>query len=152
MSAAAAIRCAARIQRALAKHQQEYTGYPLKVRIGATAGEPVEREHDLFGATVQLAARLYSHAQPEQILVSNVVMPWKGPALQGPLSALTCSAESPARPFTAARSSRNFLAALALSLCSTCSGIFIKNPRWQIRVFLNARGAAQTLIQSIEHG
>jgi class 3 adenylate cyclase len=73
VSAAAAIRCAARIQRALAKHQQEYTGYPLKVRIGAAAGEPVEREHDLFGATVQLAARLCSHAQPEQILVSNVV-------------------------------------------------------------------------------
>ncbi|HKM98872.1 MAG TPA: adenylate/guanylate cyclase domain-containing protein, partial [Candidatus Binataceae bacterium] len=47
--------------------------HPLKVRIGAAAGEPVEREHDLFGATVQLAARLCSHAQPEQILVSNVV-------------------------------------------------------------------------------
>jgi class 3 adenylate cyclase len=45
----------------------------LKVRIGVAAGEPVEREHDLFGATVQLAARLCSHAQPEQILVSNVV-------------------------------------------------------------------------------
>ena len=32
----------------------------------------VEREHDFFGATVQLAARLCPHAQPEQILVSNV--------------------------------------------------------------------------------
>ena len=28
---------------------------------------------DLFGSTVQLAARLCSHAQPEQSLVSNVV-------------------------------------------------------------------------------
>ena len=73
VSATAAIRCATRIQRALAKHEKEYAGYPLKVRIGAAAGEPVEREHDLFGATVQLAARLCSHAQPEQILVSNVV-------------------------------------------------------------------------------
>ena len=73
VSAAAAVRCATRIQRALAKHQEEHTEYPLKVRIGAAAGEPVEREHDLFGATVQLAARLCSHAQPDQILVSNVV-------------------------------------------------------------------------------
>src|SRR5229473_2731759 len=34
-----------------------------------------------------------------------------------PPSALTCSAESPARPFTADRSSHNFLAALALRSC-----------------------------------
>ncbi len=73
VSAAAAVRCATRIQRALAKHQEEHTEYPLKVRIGAAAGEPVEREHDLFGATVQLAARLCAHAQADQILVSNVV-------------------------------------------------------------------------------
>lgn len=72
VSAAAAIRCATRIQRALAKHEV-HAIYPLKVRIGAAAGEPVEREHDLFGATVQLAARLCSRAEPEQILVSNVV-------------------------------------------------------------------------------
>ena len=73
VSAAAAVRCATQILGALAKHQEEHTEYPLKVRIGAAAGEPVECEHDLFGATVQLAARLCSHAQPDQILVSNVV-------------------------------------------------------------------------------
>jgi class 3 adenylate cyclase len=73
VSAAAAVRCAVGVARALAKHQEEHTDYPLKVRIGVAAGEPVEREHDLFGATVQLAARLCSHAQPEQILVLNVV-------------------------------------------------------------------------------
>jgi class 3 adenylate cyclase len=73
VSAAAAVRCATRIQRALARYQGEHSEHPLKVRIGAAAGEPVEREHDLFGSTVQLAARLCSHAQPEQILVSNVV-------------------------------------------------------------------------------
>ena len=73
VSAAAAVRCAAWIQAALTKYQGEHTDYPLKVRIGIAAGEPVEREHDLFGATVQLAARLCSHAQPQQILVSNVV-------------------------------------------------------------------------------
>jgi len=73
VSAAAAVRCATRIQRDLAKHEEEHSERPLKVRIGAAAGEPVEREHDLFGATVQLAARLCAHAQADQILVSNVV-------------------------------------------------------------------------------
>jgi class 3 adenylate cyclase len=45
----------------------------VKVRIGAAAGEPVEQHHDLFGCTVQLAARLCSHASPDQILVSNAI-------------------------------------------------------------------------------
>ncbi len=73
VSAAAAVRCAARIQRALVQYNEERRSYPIKVRIGAAAGEPVEHQHDLFGSTVQLAARLCSHAEPEQILVSNVV-------------------------------------------------------------------------------
>jgi class 3 adenylate cyclase len=73
VSAASAVRCATRIMRAMVQHEEERTGRPLKVRIGAAAGEPVERENDLFGATVQLAARLCSHAEPDQILVSNVV-------------------------------------------------------------------------------
>ena len=34
---------------------------------------PVEHHDDLFGCTVQLAARLCAHARPEEILVSNVV-------------------------------------------------------------------------------
>ena len=72
-SAVAAARCANRIHRALALYEQEKKGIPIKVRIGAAAGEPVEDHMDLFGSTVQLAARLCSHAQPEQSLVSNVV-------------------------------------------------------------------------------
>ena len=70
-SAVAAARCAARIHRALAAQGSE--AVPFKVRIGAAAGEPVENHQDLFGATVQLAARLCAHAKPEQSLVSNVV-------------------------------------------------------------------------------
>jgi class 3 adenylate cyclase len=57
----------------LTQYEQEKRELPVKVRIGAAAGEPVENHLDLFGATVQLAARLCSHAQPEQSLVSNVV-------------------------------------------------------------------------------
>jgi class 3 adenylate cyclase len=71
VSTVAAVRCATRIQRALAEHEQ--ANRTVKVRIGAAAGEPVENHRDLFGSTVQLAARLCSHAQPEQSLVSNAV-------------------------------------------------------------------------------
>jgi class 3 adenylate cyclase len=73
VSAAAAIKCATRIQRELTKHCEKNRECPLKLRIGAAAGEPVEHHDDLFGSTVQLAARLCAHALPEQILVSNVV-------------------------------------------------------------------------------
>ena len=72
VSAAGAVRCAAQIQHALA-HQAGHRGHRLQVRIGGAAGEPVERNSDIFGATVQLAARLCAYAQPEQILVSSVV-------------------------------------------------------------------------------
>jgi class 3 adenylate cyclase len=72
VSAAAAVRCAAQIQRELALRTRE-GNHPLKVRIGAAAGEPVERGDDIFGSTVQLAARLCSHAEPKQIVVSSVV-------------------------------------------------------------------------------
>jgi len=72
-SAVAAARCANRIQHALAQHERDNANIPVKVRIGAAAGEPVENHMDLFGVTVQLAARICSHAQPEQSLVSNVV-------------------------------------------------------------------------------
>jgi class 3 adenylate cyclase len=66
-SAANAVKCATRVQKEIAGHES------LKLRVGVAAGEPVERHDDLFGCTVQLAARLCAHAQPEQILVSNVV-------------------------------------------------------------------------------
>ncbi len=73
VSAAAAVRCGARIQQELARHAVERPDVPLRVRIGEAAGEPVERQNDLFGSAVQLAARLCSHAEPEQILVSTAV-------------------------------------------------------------------------------
>ena len=73
VSAAGAVRCAIQIQRELDKHAQTNPEHPLKVRVGAAVGEPVEQHNDLFGSTVQLAARLCAHAQPEQILVSNAI-------------------------------------------------------------------------------
>jgi class 3 adenylate cyclase len=73
VSTAGAVRCAIQIQRELDKHAQANPEHPLQVRVGAAAGEPVEQHNDLFGCTVQLAARLCAHAQPEQILVSNAI-------------------------------------------------------------------------------
>jgi len=45
----------------------------LRVRIGLDAGEPVADHNDLFGATVQMAARLCQCAEPDTILVSQAV-------------------------------------------------------------------------------
>jgi class 3 adenylate cyclase len=69
VSAAAAVRCASQILQEVARCESA----DLEVRIGAAAGEPVEHANDIFGSTVQLAARLCAEAAPSQILVSNVV-------------------------------------------------------------------------------
>lgn len=45
----------------------------LRVRIGLDAGEPVSDHNDLFGATVQRAARLCQSAEPDAIVVSEIV-------------------------------------------------------------------------------
>jgi len=45
----------------------------LRVRIGLDAGEPVADHNDLFGATVQMAARLCQSAEPDSIVVSEVI-------------------------------------------------------------------------------
>jgi len=49
------------------------TPEPIRVRIGLNAGEPVAEDGDLFGATVQLAARVRTRAEPGQTLAANVV-------------------------------------------------------------------------------
>lgn len=44
-----------------------------RVRIGISAGEPVDKHQDLFGAVVNLASRICGHAGPGQIMVSSAV-------------------------------------------------------------------------------
>jgi len=70
--AMASVECARSIQQAfeafnLASKEQ------LRVRIGIDVGEPIADSNDLFGATVQMAARLCQLAEPDTILVSSVV-------------------------------------------------------------------------------
>ena len=42
---------------------------PLHVRVGLNAGEPIEEDGDLFGATVILASRIAAKADSGEILV-----------------------------------------------------------------------------------
>ena len=71
-SVVGAIEAAIQIQRHLAD-AHGMSDIPLRVRIGISAGEPVTESDDLFGAAVQLAARLCSRAEPGTILVSSAV-------------------------------------------------------------------------------
>jgi class 3 adenylate cyclase len=69
-----ALECAIAIQNAFAAFNAENVETPLHLRIGLSAGEPVQDDNDLFGATVQLAARLCKHAKPDQILATEGVV------------------------------------------------------------------------------
>jgi class 3 adenylate cyclase len=70
---ASAVRFACQVQQALNAHNAPGPEFPVMVRIGISAGEPVEQGNDLFGSTVQLAARLCAQADPGQVLVSSMV-------------------------------------------------------------------------------
>ena len=52
---------------------EENPATPLGVYVGLNAGEPIAEDADLFGTSVDLAARLVDHAQPGQIIASDVV-------------------------------------------------------------------------------
>ena len=67
-----ALHSAVDIQRGFAAYNASHEP-ALNVRIGISAGEPVAEGDDLFGATVQLAARLCDHADPGTIVVAGVV-------------------------------------------------------------------------------
>src|SRR4029453_13321509 len=71
-SVSGAVQAAIQIQQRLADPVAAATG-SLRVRIGIAAGEPVAEGDDLFGAAVQLAARLSMRAGPGTILVSALV-------------------------------------------------------------------------------
>lgn len=73
VSAADAVRFACQVHEALNAHNESEPEFPVMVRIGISSGEPVEQGNDLFGSTVQLAARLCAQAEPGQVLVSTMV-------------------------------------------------------------------------------
>jgi class 3 adenylate cyclase/pimeloyl-ACP methyl ester carboxylesterase len=63
------VECAIALQRAFAERE----GEPLSVRVGLNAGEPIEEDGDLFGATVILASRIAAKANAGEILVADTV-------------------------------------------------------------------------------
>jgi class 3 adenylate cyclase len=69
-----AVECAIAIQKAFTAYNQEHPETPLYLRIGLSAGEPIEEHGDLFGKAVQLAARLCAHAEPGRILIDPMVL------------------------------------------------------------------------------
>ena len=46
---------------------------PLQLKIGINVGEPISEDNDLFGSTVQLAARIVDKATAGEILISEAV-------------------------------------------------------------------------------
>lgn len=68
-----AVGCAIAIQRNFAEYNAASPEVELHVRVGLSAGEPMEEGKDLFGCVVQRAARLCAHAQPGQTLICDEV-------------------------------------------------------------------------------
>ncbi len=64
-----AVECGIALQRAFAERE----GEPLSVRVGLNAGEPIEENGDLFGATVILASRIAAKADGGEIIVADTV-------------------------------------------------------------------------------
>ena len=72
-SVVSAVACSIAVQRRL-RERNEMDDTPFHISIGISAGEPVtDDNNDLFGAAVQLAARLCAHASNDEIAVSVAV-------------------------------------------------------------------------------
>jgi class 3 adenylate cyclase len=75
-SVSQALNCAVALQRDFAQRTRaadEEPTEPIRIRIGVNAGEPVQEDGDLFGATVIAAARIAAIADAGEILVPEAV-------------------------------------------------------------------------------
>jgi len=77
-----AVECALEIQRSIAEYSKQNPERKLKIRIGINTGEVVEEAGDIFGAAVNVAARVAGKAKGGQILVSEVVRELVGPVAE----------------------------------------------------------------------
>jgi len=75
------VECALEIQKAIAEYSRQNPERKIRIRIGLNTGEVVEEGGDIFGAAVNVAARVAGKAKGGEILVSDVVR-----ALVGPLA------------------------------------------------------------------
>lgn len=72
-SADNAVMCAKSIQQAFKEHNLNKPEQRMHVRIGLSAGEPVEENNDLFGTAVQMASRVCDATESDQILAIDLV-------------------------------------------------------------------------------
>jgi class 3 adenylate cyclase len=68
-----AVECAVALQRKFEERRVKGEVEELVVRVGLNAGEPIEEDGDLFGATVILASRIAAKAEGGEILVADTV-------------------------------------------------------------------------------
>src|SRR6202011_165143 len=73
------VECALEIQKAITEYSKQNPERKVLVRIGLNTGEVVEEAGDIFGAAVNVAARVAGKAKGGQILVSEVVRELVGP-------------------------------------------------------------------------
>ena len=78
-SARHGVECALDIQQAIATYSKENPERKLRIRIGLNTGEVVEEAGDIFGAAVNVAARVAGKAKGGEILVSEIVRQLVGP-------------------------------------------------------------------------
>jgi class 3 adenylate cyclase len=71
-SVAKAMECAIALQKAFSS-RNEAAGEPLSIRVGLNAGEPIEEDGDLFGATVIMASRVCGYAGAGEIYIPEPV-------------------------------------------------------------------------------
>ena len=73
------VECALEIQKAIAEYSKQNPERKIRIRIGINTGEVVEEAGDIFGAAVNVAARVAGKAKGGEILVSDVVRQLVGP-------------------------------------------------------------------------
>jgi adenylate cyclase len=72
-SALDAVRCAIDIQRGLAEHEPKNAERRIQLRIGINTGDVIVDERDIYGNSINIAARLEGLAEPGQIYVTRGV-------------------------------------------------------------------------------
>ena len=77
-----AVECALDIQKAISDYSKANPHRKLRIRIGINTGEVVEEAGDIFGAAVNMAARVAGKAKGGQVLVSEVVRQLVGPVAE----------------------------------------------------------------------
>ena len=68
-----AIEAAVLMQRGFKRFSSVMPDREFEVRVGISAGEPIHESGDIFGTPVNLAARVLSKTDPNQICVSSIV-------------------------------------------------------------------------------